>query len=106
MIVAVAANSLWLSTAGLMLSALAFNNVFYMSFSFISETVAESHRDKFSLLIEFFYGLGIALNTLWFYLFGDWRVALTVGYGLPAAIATAGAVFLIKDTPMNMVTRQ
>ena len=85
---------------------MAFNNQLYMSFSFISETIAESHRDKFSVLIELFYGVGIALNPLWFYLLRDWRTVLIAGYGVPAFLACLGALRILRDTPLNIITRQ
>ena len=81
------------------------NNALYLSFSLVTETVAESHRERYSVLMQIFFGTGVFFNAVFFYFLEHWKSALWVGYVLPVSLTLLGVIFLMKDTPMNIVVR-
>jgi MFS family permease len=90
---------------GLFLSTVGIQNAFNVCFYFLSETVAESHREKFSVAIQLFYGLGVLSNVGWYYFVGDWQLIMALFYFAPSVIVTAAVVFFVRDTPICLVTR-
>jgi MFS family permease len=96
---------LTMAAAGLFLMTLGIQNAFNVCFYFISETVSESHRESFSVAIQLFYGLGVLLNVLWFYTVADWQIIYCVFYFVPLMIVVFGVAYIVKDTPICLVTR-
>ena len=52
-----------------------------------------------------FYGVGVLLNVAWTYFFHNWLITLIAFYVVPLILTILGMVFLVKDTPMCLVTR-
>lgn len=90
---------------GLFISTVGIQNGFNVCFYFLAETVAESHREKFSVAIQLFYGSGVLLNVPWFYLVGDWRLILIFFYLVPSLLVTLSVLIFIRDTPICLVLR-
>lgn len=90
---------------GLFIITCGIQNSFNVCFYFIAETMSEEYREKFSVAIQLFYGLGVLSNVLWFYALGDWETIMIFCYLVPLVLVTGGAIFILRDTPMCLVTR-
>ena len=89
---------LFFATAGV-------TNIFYLSFSFAAEQVAESHRAKFSVLVQAIYGVGLLMNAVWYWAFSDWKMVFWIGYVIPLAISAVVALVFLRDSPTYLVMR-
>jgi MFS family permease len=105
MIITVFAVNLTMAGIGLFISTCGIQNAFNICFYYIAETVSESHREKFSVAIQLFYGLGVLINVLWFYAVGNWQIILAVFYLVPLVMVIIGVYFFVRDTPICLVTR-
>ena len=76
-----------------------------ITFIFISETVHQSFRHKFSTGIELCFTLGGCCNILWYYLFSSSEIILISFYAVPALLTTIAIVFFVEDTPIAMLTK-
>jgi OCT family organic cation transporter-like MFS transporter 4/5 len=90
---------------GLFLATVGVQNSFNICFYFISETISEEYREKVSVAIQLFYGLGVLLNNLWYFMVGDWQIIFAVFYFIPMVAVTIGSIVIIKDTPICLVMR-
>lgn len=97
--------SLTMAAAGLFLMTLGVQNAFNICFFFISETMSEETREKLEVIIQLFYGLGVLINVLWFYIIGDWQWIYIICYLLPLIGVIISFMLLVKDTPMCLVMR-
>lgn len=97
--------SLIMAGIGLFVITCGIQNAFNVCFYFIAETMSEEYREKFSVAIQLFYGLGVLLNVLWYWWIGDWQVIFVAAYFAPLVVVIGGSVFYLKDTPMCLVTR-
>jgi MFS family permease len=97
--------NLQMAGAGLFLATVGIQDAYNVCFFFIAETISEEYREKASVAIQLFYGLGVLLNVLWYYLVGDWQLIFAIFYFIPAVITTLGVVFIVKDTPICLVMR-
>lgn len=91
--------------AGLFLSSFGIIIAFNGCFLYIYETVAEEYRVKTSVLIQFFYGIGVLANVGTYYMIGDWKLIFIIFYLVPLVIVILGIIFIVKDTPICLVTR-
>ena len=97
--------SLTMAAVGLFLITLGVQNAFNICFFFISETMTESTREKLEVIIQLFYGLGVLINVLWFFVIGDWQLIYAICYLLPLIGVIISFMLLVKDTPMCLVMR-
>ena len=58
-----------------------------------------------SVLIQFFFGIGVLANALWYYISFHWKAVFEYYYLVPMIGIAIGFIFLVKDTPMCLVTR-
>lgn len=97
--------SLFMAIAGLFIAMSGVQWAFSLSFMFISETVAESHREQFLVVVQFFYGLGTLGNTGLFYWLADWKPIFIYFYVIPTALLLVGVVFFVVDTPLCLIKK-
>lgn len=98
--------NLAMAGAGLFLATVGIQDAYNVCFFFISETISEEYREKASVAIQLFYGLGVLLNVLWYYAVGDWQLIFVVFYFIPVVATTLGVVMIVKDTPICLVMRK
>ena len=96
-------DSLFLAATGLFFGLMGVQWAFSISFIFISETVAESMREEFLVIVQFFYGLGNLGNIGLFYWLRNWRQALIYWYIIPSVILAVAILFFVVDTPMCII---
>lgn len=97
--------TLTMAGIGLFITTCGIQNAFNVCFYFIAETMSEDYREKFSVAIQLFYGLGVLMNVLWYWWIADWQVIFVASYFAPLVVVIGGAIFFIRDTPMCLVTR-
>ena len=67
--------------------------------------MAEGYREKFSILIQVFEGMGGLLNVGWAYWTRHWFPMLWIFYLAPLILLFFMVVFLVVDTPICLATR-
>lgn len=97
--------SIEIAGVGLFISTIGIQNGFNVCFYFLAETVSESHREKYSVAIQLFYGSGVLLNVPWFYLVRDWRLILIFFYLIPSVLVTVTVLLFVRDTPICLVLK-
>ena len=90
---------------GLFLSIAGVRNGFNICYYFIAETMDDEKRAETSVLIQFYFGIGMLMNVPTFLLLNNWKLVLVVAFILPLAICIIGFITQIKDTPMCLVLR-
>lgn len=105
LVIASLAQNLIMAGVGLFIAAFGIQDAFTIAFYFLAETIAESHRDKYSVLIQLFFGLGVVLNTAFYYFIGNWKIIFWIFYVLPAGAVLVGIIFLVKESPLFLVTK-
>ena len=105
LVIAIFCQSLAMAGAGLFIASVGVQNAFNICFYFISETVSEDFREKASVAIQLFYGLGVLLNVIWYYWIKDWQMIFVLFYFLPAVVSVLGVVIIVRDTPICLVMR-
>lgn len=56
-------------------------------------------------MIQFFFGIGVLANALWYYLSYSWNLVLLIYYIVPLFLVILGFVFVVVDTPIGLVMR-
>ena len=105
LVIAIFCQSLLMAGIGLFIASVGVQNAFNICFYFISETVSEEFREKASVAIQLFYGLGVLLNVLWYFMVKDWQMIFVLFYFLPAVASVIGIVIIVRDTPICLVMR-
>ena len=105
LVIAIFCQSLMMAGIGLFVASVGVQNAFNICFYFIAETVSEDFREKASVAIQLFYGLGVLLNVLWYYWIKDWQMIFVLFYFLPAVASVLGVVFIVRDTTICRVMR-
>jgi MFS family permease len=105
LVIAIFCQSLLMAGIGLFIASVGVQNSFNICFYFISETVSEEFREKASVAIQLFYGLGVLLNVLWYFMVKDWQMIFVLFYFLPAVASVIGIVIIVRDTPICLVMR-
>ena len=67
--------------------------------------MSEEKREKIEVIIQLFFGLGVLVNVLWYYLTSDWQLVYVLFYFIPLVATIMSFVFLVTDTPMCLVMR-
>ena len=67
--------------------------------------MSEEKREKIEVIIQLFFGLGVLVNVLWYYLTSDWQLVYVLFYFIPLVATIMGFIFLVTDTPMCLVMR-
>lgn len=98
-------SNLTMAGIGLFLATVGIQDAYNVCFFFIAETISEEYREKASVAIQLFYGLGVLLNVLWYYAIGDWQLIFALFYFIPAVLATIGVIVIVRDTPICLVMR-
>ena len=106
LVIAIFCQSLMMAGIGLFVASVGVQNAFNICFYFIAETVSEDFREKASVAIQLFYGLGVLLNVLWYYWIKDWQMIFVLFYFLPAVASVLGVVFIVRDTPNFQMMRK
>ncbi len=96
---------LYMAGAGLFLAALGINNAYIICFYFIMETCADENREKFSVICQAFYGVGVILDILWYWWIADWQIILVACFLVPAVVVLAMISLFVRDTPTCLVLR-
>ena len=73
--------------------------------SFLSDSVGEAIRVRYTLMIEISFSVSVVLVSLAYWLINPWEYAMGFYQLLPSAISLAGFIFLSEDTPFELVTR-
>ena len=68
LMICVFGESIEMVTAGLLFAISGARNAFVICFNFLTETMTENLREKSSVLIQIFFGVGVLGNTIWYYL--------------------------------------
>ena len=105
LVIAIFCQSLMMAGIGLFIASVGVQNAFNICFYFIAETVSEDFREKASVAIQLFYGLGVLLNVIWYYWIKDWQMIFVLFYFLPAVTSVLGVVFIVRDTPICLLMR-
>ncbi len=58
-----------------------------------------------SVVCQIFYGVGVILDILYFWLFRDWQIVLGLFFLLPGVIVLVILTLFVKDTPSCLVLR-
>lgn len=98
-------SSLTMAGIGLFLATVGIQDAYNVCFFFIAETISEEYREKASVAIQLFYGLGVVLNVLWYWMVGDWQLIFAIFYFIPAVLTTLTVVIIVRDTPICLVMR-
>jgi MFS family permease len=96
---------LYMAGAGLFLAALGINNAYIICFYFIIETCADENREKFSVICQAFYGVGVILDILWYWWIADWQIILGACFLAPAVVVLVVLSLFVRDTPACLVLR-
>ncbi len=88
-------NGLVMASIGLFIASFGIQNAFNICFYFIAETTSETHREKYSVLVQLFFGFGVVSNVAYFYLFGDWKIIMFLFYVLPSLLTIAATYFYV-----------
>jgi MFS family permease len=99
------ATNLFMASAGLFVGLTGAQWAFSVSFVFISETVAESHRDKYMVIVQFFYGFGSLGNTALYYWLRDWRDVFVYFYVVPCALLVIATLVFVVDSPICLLKK-
>jgi uncharacterized membrane protein len=67
--------------------------------------VESSAREKATVIIQSFYGIGAMFNICWYWLFDDWWTIIFVFYFIPAIVLFIAIYLIVVDTPMSLVHR-
>ena len=105
LVICVFGESIEMVTAGLLFAISGARNAFVICFNFLTETMTENLREKSSVLIQIFFGVGVLGNTIWYYLLYDWEVVFWYFYILPLVFVVIGFYLVVEDTPMCLVMR-
>ena len=105
LVITIFCQSLVMAGVGLFIASVGVQNAFNICFYFISETVSEEFREKASVAIQLFYGLGVLLNVLWYFWIQDWQMIFVLFYFIPAVACAIGVVIIVRDTPICLVMR-
>ncbi len=105
MIIVISCVNLQMAGVGLFIATVGAQNAFNICFYFIAETVSEEYREKASVAIQLFYGLGVLMNVPWYYAVGNWQLIFIIFYLIPSILVVASAVFFLRDTPICLVMR-
>lgn len=95
----------WVVAGGLSVAVLGISNCYIICFMFLVETVERSAREKATIFIQSFYGIGSVINIFWYWLIQDWYKIFLFCYLVPALLLLAGICFFAVDTPMSLITR-
>jgi hypothetical protein len=96
----------WFVVAGgLSLAVLGISNCYIICFMFLVETVERTAREKATIFIQSFYGIGSVINIFWYWLLQDWFTIFLFCYLIPAVLLLAGMCFFAVDTPMSLILR-
>ena len=95
-ILTIFSNDLWQATIGLFLAKLGFMVSFQISFYFITQTVSQKYRERFSAQTQVFYGVGATSNVLWFYWIGNYQYILLSCYVIPSVIIMGLMLIYVK----------
>ena len=106
MIVSLFCVNLMMVGIGLCICSIGATAGYNVCFMFLTETISELYRQKLSVIIQLFYGVGVLANCLWFYAIGNWYLILTLFYFLPAIACMIAVVYIVKDTPICLVLRK
>jgi MFS family permease len=87
LLLAILSPNIYLASIGLFIAFFGNEWSYTMALNFISETVNEQYRDKFSASFFVAYGIGQCGNVGFFYLLRDWKMVLIFFYIIPAAVA-------------------
>lgn len=99
-------SGVWGAVAGgLSVAVLGISNCYIICFMFLVETVERSAREKATVLIQSFYGIGAVINIGWYWLFQDWRTIFFACYFIPACLLFVGICLMVVDTPMSLILR-
>jgi hypothetical protein len=72
---------------------------------FLIETVESKTRERVTVLIQCFYGIGAVVNIFWYWLINDWWTIFFACYLIPAAVLFAVMCLVLVDTPMSLILR-
>lgn len=97
--------NLTMAGIGLFIASVGIQDAYNVCFFFIAETVSEEYREKASVAIQLFYGLGVLLNVLWYYAVGDWQLIFAIFYFIPTVVVVIGIAVIVRDTPICLVMR-
>lgn len=90
---------------GLMIGVLGISNCYIVCFMFLIETVEAKARQKYTVIIQSFYGIGVCMNIVWYWLINDWWTIFFACYLIPATVALICICLLVVDTPMSLILR-
>ena len=90
---------------GLMIAVLGISNCYIVCFMFLIETVEARARQKYTVIIQSFYGIGVCVNIFWYWLINDWWTIFTVCYLIPAIVIFICICLIVIDTPMSLLLR-
>lgn len=91
--------------SGLSLAVLGISNCYLICFMFLVETVERTSREKSTIFIQSFYGIGAVINIFWYWLFQDWWIIFFACYLIPAVLLFIAICLLVVDTPMSLALR-
>ncbi len=88
-----------------MLAVLGISNCFTICFMFLIETVELKAREKSTVVIQAFYGVGAVFNIFLYWLIKDWMTIFLTCYLIPSIIIFVGMSIFLVDTPMSLIER-
>lgn len=97
------ASSLPMAGIGLFLTGFGSDSAVNICFYFITETVEDSLRQKYSVIIQFMFSLGGLGNVAYYAFIGDWRIIQWSFFILPSIIVLVSILWWVEDTPYFLV---
>lgn len=95
--------NLWVICIGFMLSGAGINVSSAICFIYLGEIVESVKRQKYSILIQICYTIGLVFLTGFYYLIGNWRILTITLQTIPVGIALFIFVLYAEDTPIYLV---
>jgi MFS family permease len=97
--------NLVMGMAGLFIGMIGVQWHFNVSLIYISETVAESHREEFMVVAMSFYGVGCLANTGCYYWLRDWQKVFIYFYVVPGVLLIVAVMAVVTEAPICLIRK-
>ena len=81
------------------------NSACFLALVYITETVVDNQRQFQTVLANGFFGLGLFMNAVLFYLFGNYKPILIFFNIVPSIAILICLMVFVEETPQHLVRR-
>jgi cyanate permease len=103
LLLAMCGSTLFLAAIGLFVNFAAKCIQIEVVICYITESVAEEIRGRYSMVIYILFGAGVTLNGLFFKTISSWQLVLIIYAVIPLLFGLAGLLFYIEETPFDLI---